>query len=219
MKNCPFCKALIEDNARFCIYCMSPLDEKQEITPKKSQKSNIRYIALAAAAVIIIAAAVGAFFAFMPKSQSDNNTAQTTSNIAITTSTTAVSISGEDNSSEQSIATEIVTDANGGKIIVNAENGKPIEINSGGKTITQPQQTANNVPSGTTAVSSKSTTAANTAAPQKITTKMATKAQTTKADNVTYTYRAAKYGDDYSVSYPTDNCVVITGVTAKSSSG
>lgn len=223
MKNCPFCKALIEDNARFCIYCMSPLEEKQEITPKTSRKSNIRYIALAAA-VIIIAAAVWALFAFMPKSQSDNNTAQTTSDSAITADSTTASISGN-NSIEQSIATEIVTDSNGGEIIVNAENGKPIETNSGGKIIT-PQPTANNAQGGTATVNTKAPTAAigtaaaaNTAAPQNSTAKAATKVQTTKADNVTYEYRAAKYGDDYSVSYPTDNCVVITGVTSKSSSG
>lgn len=231
MKNCPFCKALIEDSARFCIYCMSPLEEKQEITPKKSRKPNIRNIALAAA-VIIIAAAVWALFAFLPKNQSDNNTAQTTSDSAITADSTAASVSGEDNSTEQSIATEIVTDAYGGKIIVNAENGKPIETNSSRKIITQPQPTANNARGGTVAVNTKvptaaiGTSAANTAAPNnptkattKATAKATTKARTTAADNVTYTYRAAKYGDDYSVSYPIDNCVVITGVSTKSSSG
>lgn len=29
MKHCPFCGAKIEDSARFCLYCMSSLDEKQ----------------------------------------------------------------------------------------------------------------------------------------------------------------------------------------------
>lgn len=44
---------------------------------------------------------------------------------------------------------------------------------------------------------------------------------TTKAvvSNVTYVYRTAKRGDDFSVSYPIENCVVITDVTTKSSDG
>lgn len=33
MKKCPFCKAEIEENARFCLYCMKPLVEKQVIKP------------------------------------------------------------------------------------------------------------------------------------------------------------------------------------------
>lgn len=34
MKKCPFCKSDIEDNARFCVFCMSSLQEKEVITTK-----------------------------------------------------------------------------------------------------------------------------------------------------------------------------------------
>ena len=34
MKKCPFCSADIEDNARFCLYCMKELDEKTFIKNK-----------------------------------------------------------------------------------------------------------------------------------------------------------------------------------------
>ncbi len=35
---CPFCKAEIEDNARFCLYCMKPLTEKEKIESPKNKK-------------------------------------------------------------------------------------------------------------------------------------------------------------------------------------
>lgn len=228
MKNCPFCKAQIEDSARFCIYCMSPLEEKQVIEPKAPGRINKRYIALAAAAVIVIAAAVWALFAFLPNNQNGNISANTAGNTAITTTDTFNSAtednSGSDNGNTQTIATEIVTDATGGKIIVNAENGKPIVTAANDRNAVQSPSSGNNTQSGTAINGAYSpatigTSAANTAKKQNSTTKAATKMQTTVANNVTYTYRAAKYGDDYSVSYPTDNCVVVTGITSKSSDG
>ncbi len=39
MKKCPFCKADIEDSARFCLYCMKPLNEKEVIPPQQKKKS------------------------------------------------------------------------------------------------------------------------------------------------------------------------------------
>lgn len=37
MKICPFCKAEIEDNARFCLYCMRSLEEKQVVAATKKR--------------------------------------------------------------------------------------------------------------------------------------------------------------------------------------
>lgn len=33
MKLCPKCKAVLDDNARFCLYCMTSLEEKEQIQP------------------------------------------------------------------------------------------------------------------------------------------------------------------------------------------
>lgn len=51
MKECPFCKAQIEDNARFCLYCMKPLTEKETIPP---QKKDMRWLFAVAALVIAV---------------------------------------------------------------------------------------------------------------------------------------------------------------------
>ena len=40
MKKCPFCDADIEDSARFCLYCMRPLTEKEQIFEKACKIIN-----------------------------------------------------------------------------------------------------------------------------------------------------------------------------------
>lgn len=37
MKICPNCKATLDDNARFCLQCMTSLEEKEQITPPKKK--------------------------------------------------------------------------------------------------------------------------------------------------------------------------------------
>lgn len=46
MKKCPYCKAEIEENARFCLYCMKPLVEKETITPPKKRRRIWVFVAV-----------------------------------------------------------------------------------------------------------------------------------------------------------------------------
>ena len=42
MKKCPFCNAEIEENARFCLYCMNSFEEKQGIaTPRENKRRRL----------------------------------------------------------------------------------------------------------------------------------------------------------------------------------
>jgi len=92
MKKCPFCGTEIEDSAQFCLYCMKPLGEKEQIQLRKKKKPQW---------LLIIAAIVVAFLILMivlfgkqntpnseiPSGSQNNNTAPSSIETEATTST------------------------------------------------------------------------------------------------------------------------------------
>lgn len=58
MKNCPFCGAVLADEAKFCLYCMKPLAEKETIPPLKRRPKGWLFvlggIALLAVAILLL---------------------------------------------------------------------------------------------------------------------------------------------------------------------
>ena len=54
MKKCPFCKADIDENARFCIFCMNSLEERNITEVKKNNKKR-QIIILSALLVLVFA--------------------------------------------------------------------------------------------------------------------------------------------------------------------
>ena len=60
MKQCPFCKASIEEDARFCVYCMSSLDQKKEFFTTKRRRARPIIILSAIAAVCFAIAVLAA---------------------------------------------------------------------------------------------------------------------------------------------------------------
>lgn len=75
MKECPFCKADIEENARFCLYCMKPLVEKEVVPPAKEKRRLIWLLPVLAACLIL---GVLAAFLLMGDPQGDPSVADTT---------------------------------------------------------------------------------------------------------------------------------------------
>lgn len=73
MKKCPKCKAEIEENARFCLYCMTSFEEKQTI--EVSREKNKRW-PIIIAAVLVLALILTAIF-FVPNNDSPKDTAST----------------------------------------------------------------------------------------------------------------------------------------------
>ena len=58
MKKCPFCKAEIEENARFCLYCMTPLEEKQTIEKTEGKPRRWVYFLIASALALVVVGAL-----------------------------------------------------------------------------------------------------------------------------------------------------------------
>ena len=61
MKKCPYCNAVIEENARFCIYCMKTLNEKQIIKPQKPIKKTV-VISIISAVLVFALIVICSFF-------------------------------------------------------------------------------------------------------------------------------------------------------------
>lgn len=55
---CPYCGAELQENARFCLYCMKSLQDKQTIESPQRKKRLWRMVSIAAAAAVAIAAAL-----------------------------------------------------------------------------------------------------------------------------------------------------------------
>jgi len=58
MKKCPKCKAEIQENARFCLYCMTSFDEKQAVDADKNTDKRWLIIAAALLALLLIGAVI-----------------------------------------------------------------------------------------------------------------------------------------------------------------
>ncbi|MBE6572827.1 MAG: hypothetical protein E7652_00365 [Ruminococcaceae bacterium] len=53
MKRCPFCNAELQENASFCLYCMRPLECKENITPKRPINIKLILILILTVAILI----------------------------------------------------------------------------------------------------------------------------------------------------------------------
>lgn len=224
MKKCPFCHADIEDNARFCVFCMSPLQEKQKI--ENQQKDNKRWLYILAAFLLLALAFAITIFA-LSKNEANNNSSESSMQSETTpanNSSYTNNILSSDNTSDD-VSKNTATD--------NSSKADTEDNNSNG-TVTEPESSGNKTPSasssqGSDASGSSSSTPSTT--PSQSQPQQSNLDSTTDSDDqsstdtptqneVTYIYRTAKYGDDYSVAYKgSEDDIVITGVATVSESG
>lgn len=187
MKKCPFCNAQIDENARFCLYCMTPLEKKQLIaTPKESNKWWLYTLPVLVA--LLIACSV---FIFVKNDNLSDNVSGT------------YSFYSDNNNSVQSSSKN--------------ENSTVSDNTSVGSSIDSSSETLTS--SNSTTTGSSSNASANEVVSSDDSDSSSEISTTPTTTTVSYTYRDAQYGDDFSVGGNLENCIVITGVETVSSNG
>ncbi|MBR5570688.1 MAG: leucine-rich repeat protein [Oscillospiraceae bacterium] len=235
MKKCPYCEATIQDHARFCLYCMRSLNEKQSESSLQKKKPWWVLVLL-----ILVIATVGFILGRKDKNPSAEVVPEQTMIVTQPTET-------EDASSDAFPQEEIDEPGTEGTqsteqthpvshippTTANQPEPEPQKPTTTQPTTTQPTTTqpattqpATTQPTATSPVDTPvATLPQETISPQ---TQEPTQAETqpvstkpsqpqTKAE---YTYRSARVGDDFSAQYSNSgNDIVITGVAVPSANG
>ena len=239
MKKCPKCHAEIQENARFCLYCMTSFEEK---TPIEAEKENTKRWLYIIAAVLVFVLVGLSIFALTRK----DNPSYTPSDTY--TGTETASTTDSDVSEEYSIPEELSGEWTENEQNTLSSGDNQVELNNQGgvssnKTNVSSSNTNNNTNTGTNTTSSKATnskaTSSATATSSKATSSTtATSSKATSSTNsvnstgsttsqVTtqpkYTYITATISNAYppeaNASYEPQNAIVITKVNYKESSG
>ncbi len=155
MKKCPFCKADIEDNARFCLYCMKPLNEKEVIPPLQRK---LQWWPFALAAVLLIALLLAILL--MPRGSENlpaGSTGETSSFTGQTADESTPDTQSSDTASQENPLTEEMmptaeTSGTNQKPTQNPnpETQKPTQSSAPTTKPTQPEPTTGTTPPSTT---------------------------------------------------------------------
>ncbi len=209
MKKCPKCKAEIEENSRFCLYCMTSFEEKQIIETKKKNRRWL-YIIAALLAFLFLGFLVFLF------SQNENSAKASKSSSKEAVASRDVSDNKEQSSEfENGKSSDLSSNKTPDSSKNEDDTDNKISGNtSDNKVSNAPQNTlpSNNTSSGTTSKkpSSSNKTEENSGSGS---------SGPIDLTSATYYYRDAKYGDDFLVSANLENAVVITGVKTPSADG
>ena len=190
MNSCPHCGEQLQENAHFCPYCMTSLDHKTVIRTHITKQR--RLLTVSAVLLLLIGIVCAVCFCFPPHAATTNGSVSST--IAITRSS--------DN------ATSTFALPSGSSVVNGGQSGtkRPTATTA---TATPSSAVSTHI----STVNSQSSTALTT------TTTTTTTTTGTASSTVSYIYRAAQHGDDFSANADLRDCVVITGVQRASANG
>lgn len=201
MKKCPFCKSDIEDNARFCLYCMKPLNQKEVILPPQTKKPRWFLVVIGICIVMLLTVL---FLAFRNPAKPSNEATggESSARIESTTSPNEETTRDTENDDMPQEDTPSVPE--------------PTEITA--------PQTPNDNPPDTVTTPPTTPPAEPTEDPTQEPSEPVPTEEPTEPEipvsSVIYTYRSAKAGDEYNAHYQNNgNDIVITGVAQQSPDG
>ena len=204
MKNCPYCKAEIEDNARFCLYCMQPLNAKSEIAAPR--KKSLWWLVVVAAVLLILLASVLLFPDGQTKTGDDSPSAETS------LPTESIELESDEDTQIQEGTPPVDNPSAPNQAITNHPQPRPSEPT---QTTTNPARP--NVPEETTSPTSEPDETTEETTEETI--EETTEPQTPQS-SAGYIYRAARAGDDFNANYTNSgNDIVITGIAQPSAKG
>ena len=228
MKKCPKCKAEIQEEARFCLYCMTSFEEKQTIENPKLNNKRWLYITAAVLAVILVIISI---FVFAPK-DNDSNDSNNNSNSSSFSSNSNTSTDNNDTPSSEQHGDDEVSDessspssssqnSNSTNNMTNNTSGNTTTNNTSTNSSSQNNSTTNNTNSNGSSNTTTNNTSSGSTTSNNITSD--TVSETPDTTQPKYSYIEATienaYPTGYSAMYATENAIVITKVNYKEESG
>lgn len=228
MKKCPNCHSDIEENARFCLYCMTPLDEKEKISFKNKKNRKLLIICIIAAVTVLVLTA-GCIFAYSRKKASNTvNDNGAVNSAALSDAETTQAPNGEEGNTILDAQGNVIVDLQDNSAVPNAGNSDVGSV-SGDSNVAGASTGDNSSSMNNNSNGGSNSSATNAAQPSsgstqsgsgtKSTTNAPNTTAAAKTSQVKYEYRTAKNGDLHTVmNYNTDK-IVITKVSGTSSDG
>ena len=225
MKECPKCKSEIQENAHFCLYCMTSFEEKQVAEPMQKRR---RWLIWPIAAWLLALAVSGVCFSCaedVPVPSSDSAAPSVTS-----ASTDANSMTVETPTAPtKPTATITTTNGVGGSVPANrvpsTGSTSPTKESAVAPTTSSAPKTNVSTASDAASATTSSATGSAASSTRKSSTSVSVSTSATAtttaapAQAATYLYREAVYGDTYATSEDLENSIVIIGVKTPATDG